>query len=193
MVRLFTRTLIGIALNSFVIIVISVSISVIKNKFFVTFGPRDDLLFMTAVINTWRKYVTLLCVTSFTNAIHIIVGDYSFPIILFTVYNHESTVVYGFSRAQLQTCSTLLSLTASITHVFSINTMISGMDVALVATCAGEIAAFTISFYLIKKKTKFVKKYDNEKEMEESQGSSLLQETGTCVLKEESEQRDDFF
>jgi hypothetical protein len=182
MVRLVYKTVVGVVLNTIVIVTLSVFVSVAKKKFFITFGPRDDLLFMNAVINTWAKYILLLTITSAMNIIHVIVGDYSFPIIIFTVYSHETTVIYGFSRAQLQACATLLSVTAGLTHIFSINAIMSGVDVAFVSYIPGEITAFVISYFLIKNKKKFIKNYDSEDELNAVMGEPLVRTQKLSVV-----------
>ena len=181
MVRLLYKVVVGIVLNTFVIVTLAVFVSIAKGQFFITFGPRDNLLFMNAAINTWAKYILLLSATSVMNIVHVIVGDYSFPIIIFTVFNHETPVIYGFNRAQMQTCTTLLSFTAGLTHIFSINAIMSGVDVALVSSLFGEFAAFAISYSLIKNK-KFIKNYDSKEEMNAAIGETLVRTETLSVV-----------
>jgi hypothetical protein len=173
MVRLLYRAIIGIVLNAFMITALSIFISVSRNQFLMTFGPRQSLVFMGAIMDTWQKYIILLAMTSFMSVIRAIVWDFSMPIMLFTVYNHKTEVVYGFSRAQLQTCCTLLNFTTTVAHIFSINAAVTSVDVAFISSCAGEVMAFIISFFLIAQKTAFIKKYDSEEEAGIEKGEPL--------------------
>jgi hypothetical protein len=126
------------------------------------YGPSPSLKILTITIDTWAKYLGLIAVSSLIRIVGVLSNELGASVLGFTVYDPTVTVVYGFSKCQLQILTNAMWITNSLTQAFQLFVSIARLDITLATTVAGEITSAITVWYLLSKKSRFVPEFDNE-------------------------------
>ncbi len=133
------------------------------------FGPSANLIILTVRIDTWVKYVGLVAASCIFKMLEVFVNDIGSPNLGFSVYNPTTTVVYGFTRLQLQVLTNCMWMVNSLTYVFQVTIIVSRLDIALFSVVTGELTSACVVGYLLSNKSRFVPNFDT-KEDEDNNG-----------------------
>jgi len=147
-----------------------------------TFGPTDDLTIMSIKIDTWGKYIGLLVVICIIKVLEVAVNDIGSPNLGFSIYDPTETVVYGFTRTELQILANGMWMVNSLGYVFKTMIIVSRTDVALISVISGEIASAATIYYLLSLKNEFFPQFDTKDEHKKFLKSLNIQTDLTDVL-----------
>ena len=116
-------------------------------------GPSDDLIVVNIRINTYQRYIVLLCLLGVLNVIQVISEDIAFPILGFTIYNPDKREICDFRKLELQICASTMSMITSVRSVFTILIAITQADIAIFSVLIKEIASCFVIRMLLNAKT----------------------------------------
>jgi len=134
------------------------------------FGPTEDLVVLNVKINTWQKYILILIVSSISRVLDVIVNDIGSPNLGFSIYNPTTTIVYGFTRNQLQVLANWMWLINGLKTIADTLILISRFDIAMSSVVISQIASIFVIRYLLSKKKRFIP----EKDSPDSELESLI-------------------
>jgi hypothetical protein len=118
-------------------------------------GPSPDLKVLAIPIDTWDKYMYIICVTGFVQVAMLINEEFGIAVIEFNVYDPTLDEIRGFNRMELQIYSNTLYFTYNAIKNISLFILISRIDLAFYSLIIEEIATvFTI--YIILSGKKFI-------------------------------------
>lgn len=148
-----TKMQLCIYYNSIVIIIICINIiNFSSNIRYFQFGPNNNLIIISIIINTYKKYIVLLFyITGITigeNISQII----ALPIINFNIYNPDKHFIDEFSKNNLEFYGNCMCFITNIKHIFFIFIRISQIDIALFSLIISQLCNFIIIKLLLKEK-----------------------------------------
>ena len=142
--------IIGNAISLFIVVLSIASMNI--NGIYLRFGPNDNLVIVSVLIDTWFKYLVLLFVISTINVIKVVSEDVGMPILGFNIYNPDKKVITDFSRFELEIMANIMYLICSIRELFLILITISQIDIAIFDVIVKGVASFyTIELILNEK------------------------------------------
>lgn len=119
-------------------------------------GPHDDFIVISVVINTYTKYYILLLLIAFLKITKVLIEEIGMPVLSFSIYNPDKKVIKEFTKNQLQFYGNAMYFVSSVRAVFEIMVTITQIDIALISVIFSELASvFTIRMLLNEKE--FVK------------------------------------
>jgi hypothetical protein len=123
------------------------------NGSYLRFGPNQDLIIISILIDSWFKYFILLFIISTINVIKVISEDIGMPILSFNIYNPDKKVITDFTKFELKIMANVMYTVCSIRELFLILVTISQIDVALFDVIIKGLASlYTIELILKEKK-----------------------------------------
>jgi len=121
------------------------------------FGPQKNLIILSLKIDTWDKYYTMLMVIAFIKMTKVLIQKLAMPVLNFSIYNPDKTVITEFTKNELQFFANSMYLISSLRSVCELIVTISQLDLALYSVIVSEIASF-IGIRILLNEKKFVKK-----------------------------------
>jgi ADP-heptose:LPS heptosyltransferase len=91
-------------------------------------------------------------------------NDIGSPNLGFSVYNPTNTIVYGFTKNQLQILTNLMWTSNSLGIIFKTMILISRLDISLLVVISGEITSIFVIRYLLNNKKDFIPDFDSKEE-----------------------------
>jgi hypothetical protein len=166
--RIATRTYICVGSNTlaFLFLLLAVIFGTDTGTLF-QYGPADDLIVLTAKIDTWTRYIALLSAIGLVRIVEVLVNDIGGPALGFSIYNPTSTVVYGFTYRGLAIAANIQWTIRSLTGVFKTLVIISRFDMAIFSVLISELVSGSVVHYLLSSKT-FIPDFDTKDEYEAS-------------------------
>ena len=137
---------------SLMLVIVSIS-SINISGSYLRFGPNNDLVIVSVLIDTWSKYIVLLLVISTINIIKVVSEDVGMPILGFNIYNPDKKVITDFSRFELEIMANIMYLICSIRELFLILVTISQLDIAIFDVIIKSSASFYTIKLILKEKT----------------------------------------
>jgi len=134
-----------------------------SSKYF-RFGPNEDLIVISILINTWNKWVGLILFIGIIKSCDVLVNELGSPILGFRIYNPDKKVIDDFTKNELNFLANAMWFTNSFRSVLMVVVNITQFDIALSGMIMSEIISiFTVRHLLNTKK--FVKgKSENKSE-----------------------------
>ena len=161
--RIYQRTLICVVSNC---------ISLIPVIFFVLiyselkFGPDESLNIIGIKINDWTKYIGIVVVNSILKVIDVFINDIGSPNLAFSIFNPSQTIVYGFTKNQLQILANLMWFSNSFSSIFRTMIMVSRIDISIICMLFQELASVFTIRYLLNNKNAFIPYFDSKEDEE---------------------------
>jgi hypothetical protein len=126
-----------------------------SSKYF-RFGPNEDLIVISILINTWNKWVGLILFIGIIKSCDVLVNELGSPILGFRIYNPDKKVIDDFTKNELNFLANAMWFTNSFRSVLMVVVNITQFDIALSGMIMSEIISiFTVRHLLNTKK--FVK------------------------------------
>ena len=117
------------------------------------FGPSNDLILISAVIDTWTKYWIVVSIIGTLKITQCFIAEIAHPIIGFRIYNPDLHVITDFTKLQLQFYGNAMYTLDAIRDVLMIIVSITQVDIALWGVLFSEGASiFTIRMLLNEKR-----------------------------------------
>ena len=131
---------------------------------YLRWGPQDDLIIISVVIDDYTRYFMLLFCIMIIKVSDVLIGEIANPIIGFNIYNPDKKVITEFTKNELQFYGNSMYLIDAIKSVLLILVNISQIDIALWGVTVSETASlFTIRMLLNEKEFK----NDNNKQKDQ--------------------------
>ena len=140
-------------------IVISLMFTFQSESKYCRIGPHDDLLILAYKVDTWNKYYIILGIICFIKITKVFIQELGMPILGFSIYNPDKTVIHDFTKNELQFYANSMYLISSLRYVFEIMVTISQLDLAVFSVIVSEGASFFTIRLLLNEK-RFVRKED---------------------------------
>ena len=143
-----------------ILVLILVSIFKDDNSTYFRFGPNEDLIVISILIDTWSKWVGLLIFIGIIKSCDVLVNELGSPILGFRIYNPDKKIIDDFTKNELNFLANAMWFTNSFRSVFMTVVNITQIDIALCGMIMSEIiSVFTVRHLLNTKK--FVKNTKN--------------------------------
>lgn len=173
--RILYRTLLCAVINTcsllgFLLFIVIFSEESGKN--FWKFGPSKDLIILNVSVDTWQKYMCILIVSSASKVLDVIVNDIGSPNLGFSIYNPITTIVYGFTKNQLQLLANWMWLINGLKNIADTLIIISRFDVAIISVLCSQVTSVFVIRYLLSKKKLFI----SDKDSPDSETDILIKE-----------------
>ena len=150
-----------------ILVLILVSIFKDDNSTYFRFGPNNNLIVISILIDTWGKWVGLLLFIGIIKSCDVLVNELGSPILGFRIYNPDKKIIDDFTKNELNFLANAMWFTNSFRSVFMTVVNITQIDIALCGMIMSEIISiFTVRHLLNTKK--FVKKTTNSANDEDS-------------------------
>lgn len=88
-------------------------------------------MLISVSIDTNMRYVLLLCMISVMNCIKVVVAELGEPVLVFTVYNPDKSVITEFSKGQLLGYANLMFFVSNTRRVFEVMITVTQFDIAI--------------------------------------------------------------
>jgi hypothetical protein len=127
------------------------------NSTYFRFGPSEDLIVISVLINTWEKWIGLQLFIGVLKSCDVLVNELGSPILGFRIYNPDKKIINDFTKNELNFLANAMWFTNSFRSVLMVVVNITQFDIALSGMIMSEIMSiFTVRHLLNAKK--FVKK-----------------------------------
>jgi hypothetical protein len=127
------------------------------NSTYFRFGPSEDLIVISVLINTWGKWIGLQLFIGVLKSCDVLVNELGSPILGFRIYNPDKKIINDFTKNELNFLANAMWFTNSFRSVLMVVVNITQFDIALSGMIMSEIMSiFTVRHLLNAKK--FVKK-----------------------------------
>lgn len=124
------------------------------------FGPSEDLIVISVLINTWGKWIGLQLFIGVIKSCDVLVNELGSPILGFRIYNPDKKIINDFTKNELNFLANAMWFTNSFRSVLMVVVNITQFDIALSGMIMSEmISIFTVRHLLNAKK--FDKKTTN--------------------------------
>ena len=155
-----------------ILVLILVSIFKDDNSTYFRFGPNEDLIVISILIDTWSKWVGLLIFIGIIKSCDVLVNELGSPILGFRIYNPDKKIIDDFTKNELNFLANAMWFTNSFRSVFMTVVNITQIDIALCGMIMSEIISiFTVRHLLNTKK--FIKKSKNSANDEDSDADDV--------------------
>ena len=159
-----------------------------SSKYF-RFGPNEDLIVISILINTWNKWFGLILFIGIIKSCDVLVNELGSPILGFRIYNPDKKVIDDFTKNELNFLANAMWFTNSFRTVLMVVVNITQFDIALSGMIMSEILSiFTVRHLLNTKK--FVKSKsendggdsDEDNEDNDDNDDAILLESIKCEM-----------
>ena len=155
-----------------ILVLILVSIFKDDNSTYFRFGPNEDLIVISILIDTWGKWFSLLIFIGIIKSCDVLVNELGSPILGFRIYNPDKKIIDDFTKNELNFLANAMWFTNSFRSVFMTVVNITQIDIALCGMIMSEIISiFTVRHLLNTKK--FIKKSKNSANDEDSDADDV--------------------
>ncbi len=141
--------------NLFLLIIITTLIFIFQseNSTYFRFGPSNDLIVISAIIDNWTKYTLVLLLIGFIKIIDTISNELGMPVLGFNIYNPDKKHITEFSKNELQFYANATFMVSGIRATLMMVVSVTQIDLALFSTMISEIASFYTIRVLLNEKT----------------------------------------
>jgi len=141
--------------NLFLLIIISLLIFIFKseNSEYFRFGPSSDLIVISAVIDNWTKYTSVLLLIGFIKIIDTISNELGMPVLGFNIYNPDKKHITEFTKNELQFYANATFMVSGFRNTLMMVVNVTQIDLALFSTLISELASFYTIRVLLNEKT----------------------------------------
>ena len=109
------------------------------------FGPNEQLVLLSVTIDTWERWCVAMAFISTSAVVDVLVNEFASPILGFSVYNPDKTLIKGYTRNELQLLTNTQFFINSARQTLSTLFLVTQLDFALVQLVARELTTvFTI-------------------------------------------------
>ncbi len=151
-----------------------------SSKYF-RFGPNEDLIVISILINTWNKWFGLILFIGIIKSCDVLVNELGSPILGFRIYNPDKKVIDDFTKNELNFLANAMWFTNSFRSVLMVVVNITQFDIALSGMIMSEILSiFTVRHLLNTKK--FVKGKSKNKSRSDGDGDFGHSDTEDEIL-----------
>lgn len=122
-----------------------------KSKYF-RFGPNEDLIVISVVIDTWIKWTILAFFVGLIKGCDVIVNELGTPILGFRIFNPDCKQITDFTKNELNFLGNSMSFVNCFREILMVIVTISQFDIALLSLIMSEIVSiFTVRHLLNEK------------------------------------------
>ncbi len=141
----------NIFLLTFITTIITIFAS--DSKYF-RFGPNDDFVLISVVINNSTRYSFLLFLIACNNCIKVLIGELGEPVLVFNVYNPDKKVITEFTKCQLLVYANSMFFVSNTRQIFEVMITVTQIDIAIFSIIVEQIVS-TFTVYLLVNEKKF--------------------------------------
>lgn len=157
--------IIGNYITAFFITVFVIVFRDPNSKYF-RFGPHEDLIIISILVNTWLKWVLAIVFIGIIKGCEVLVNELGSPILGFRVYNPDCKVITDFTKNELNVLANAMWFVNSFRSVLMVVVSVTQVDLAFAGMLISEIVSiFTVRILLNEKK--FQDKIDTETDSDE--------------------------
>jgi hypothetical protein len=149
--------------TTLLILIIAIMIVFSDEPFVV--GPNHDLIILSMRIDTNPKYCGLLGLIFLIKSITVMVNELSYPVLGFSVYNPDKTVIVDFTKNELQFYANMTFFVSSMRETLMLYVSIGQIDLAIFGTLISELASILTIRFLLNEKKFEKQSYNLEPEM----------------------------
>ena len=95
------------------------------------FGPNDDLIIISVLIDDYTKYVCLIWIIAIINVMKVVSQEIGMSILSFNVYNPDKKHINDFGKIELHVMSSAMFMISSVREMFMVLVNIFQLDIAL--------------------------------------------------------------
>lgn len=144
--------IIGNYVTAFLVTIFVIIFRDSDGKYF-RFGPHDDLIIISVLINTWFKWFTAIFLIGIVKGCEVLVNELGSPILGFRVYNPDCKVITDFTKNELNFLTNAMWFVNSFRAVLMTVVSITQIDLAFAGMIISEIVSiFTVRILLNEKK-----------------------------------------
>ena len=134
------------------IVVVSVIIFNSHSQYF-SWGPNENLVVISVMIDDWTKYGFLLGLITIVNAVQVMSEEMGMPVLGFSIYNPDKKHITDFTKCELQAYANIMFLIGAIRKVFMVIVSITQIDIALYSIVIKELTSIITIRFLLNEKT----------------------------------------
>jgi hypothetical protein len=130
-----------LAISYAIALIITIFVFMFRNeqsKYF-RFGPNDDLIIISILINTWGKWVLAILFIGVVKCCEVIVNELGNPIIVFRVYNPDCKVITDFTKNELNIITNAMWFVNDFRKIIMIVVSITQVDLAIMSLMMSEV------------------------------------------------------
>jgi len=135
-----------------------------KGSYF-RFGPSNDLLVISILIDTWVKWVLTIAFIGVIKGCEVLVNELGSPILGFRVYNPDCKIITDFTKNELNFLANAMWFVNNFRSILMTVVSITQIDLALAGMVISELVFIGTVRILLNEK-KFIKKIDNAEQVE---------------------------
>ena len=121
------------------------------SKYF-RFGPNEDFLLISVIINTRARYIFLLCLIACNNCIKVLISELGEPVLVFNVYNPDKKIITDFTKSQLLFYANTMFFVGNTRRVFELMISITQIDIALFSIIVEQLVSICTVCFLVNEK-----------------------------------------
>ena len=142
-----------LGLNVFLLLFIGIFISLFasQSKYF-RFGPSNDFIFISVIIDDYNKYCLLLILIFFNDIIKVFISEIGEPILIFNIYNPDKKIITHFTKYQLLFFANSMFFISNIRKIFELLISITQIDIALFSIINEQIVSTFAIYFLVNEK-----------------------------------------
>jgi len=161
------KVILCLILNYMIAFLVTIFVIIFRDsngKYF-RFGPHDDLIIISVLINTWIKWTGAILLIGIVKGCEVLVNELGLPILDFRVYNPDYKVITDFRKNELNFLTNAMWFVNNFRAVLMTVVSITQIDLAFAGMIISEIVSiFTVRILLNEKK--FAKEGEIEVERE---------------------------
>lgn len=122
-----------------------------SGKYF-RFGPSNDLIIISVLINTWTKWGLTILFIGVIKGCEVLVNELGSPILGFRVYNPDCKVIYDFTKNELNVLTNAMWFVNNFRGILLTVVSITQVDLAFAGMLISELVSiFTVRILLNEK------------------------------------------
>jgi hypothetical protein len=155
-----------------------------KGSYF-RFGPSNDLLVISILINTWGKWVLTIAFIGVIKGCEVLVNELGSPILGFRVYNPDCKVITDFTKNELNFLANAMWFVNNFRSILMTVVSITQIDLALAGMVISELVSIGTVRILLNEK-KFIKNNNNTLVNSDGEEHDINEENGDDSINLES-------
>lgn len=160
-------TRLSVGANVVASMVMLLVVSTLAGRNLYEFGPSPRLVVLTVVVDTTAKYLCIVLGYTFMSMIDVVVNDIGSPNLGFSIYDPTRTVIYGFTRVELEVLANLQWAASGLIQIFRVMILVARFDISIISFIASQLTSIVVVHYLLNRKSRFVATQDYQDVVEE--------------------------